>query len=174
MNPTTQPNFLWFNKCLILYINIVYLHRILQELKCVSSVTARVGKKKVAFFLTRQEIFQMASIATVKILCWVLVGMVVVAPNSEAAISCGSVANTLAPCLNYVLNGGAVPAACCNGISSLYNSLKTTPDRQTVCSCLKSVAGSASPTNFKNAAGLPSKCGLNIPYKITPSIDCSK
>ncbi|KAL2500304.1 Non-specific lipid-transfer protein 6 [Forsythia ovata] len=110
----------------------------------------------------------------VKILCMLLVGMVVVAPISEAAISCGTVANTLAPCLNYVLNGGVVPTDCCNGISSLYNTVETTPDRRAVCSCLKSVAGSASAATFNNAASLPNKCGISIPYKLSPSIDCSK
>ncbi|KAL2500302.1 Non-specific lipid-transfer protein 6 [Forsythia ovata] len=110
----------------------------------------------------------------VKMLCLLLVGMVVVAPISEAAISCGTVMTTLAPCLNYVMNGGVVPTGCCNGITSLYNSVKTTPDRQAVCSCLKSVAGSASAASFNNAASLPDKCGINIPYKLSPSIDCSK
>ncbi|CAI9758843.1 unnamed protein product [Fraxinus pennsylvanica] len=116
----------------------------------------------------------MASIAVVKIMCLVLVGMVVVAPYSEAAISCNMVATSLAPCLNYVLSGGAVPTACCNGISSLYNSLKTTWLAVWQTRTLKSVAGSASATSFKNAASLPSKCGLNIPYKLSPSVDCSK
>ncbi|MFX6572608.1 non-specific lipid-transfer protein [Acinetobacter baumannii] len=105
--------------------------------------------------------------------------MVVVAftppQTTEAAIACNTVANLLTPCIDYVLNGGAVPPLnCCNGAKSLYNQAKTTPDRQAICNCLKSVAGQATPKIINNAAALPGKCGISIPYKISPSTDCSK
>ncbi|KAL0413792.1 UNVERIFIED_CONTAM: Non-specific lipid-transfer protein 2 [Sesamum radiatum] len=51
---------------------------------------------------------------------------------------------------------------------------QTTPDRQSVCSCLKSLAGSYKDVDLNKAAGLPGQCGVNIPYKISPSTDCSK
>ncbi|GMN40571.1 hypothetical protein TIFTF001_009800 [Ficus carica] len=56
------------------------------------------------------------------------------------------------PCVSNVVNGGTVPEACCNGIRTLYGLGKTTDDRQ----------------------GLPSKCGLNLPYQISPSTDCKR
>ncbi|GFP87422.1 non-specific lipid-transfer protein 3 [Phtheirospermum japonicum] len=96
-------------------------------------------------------------------------------PRAEAAISCSTVANDLTPCINYVLYGGAAPpTSCCEGIKTLYNQASATADRQAVCSCLKSVASSATPTIVNNAAALPGKCGVNIPYKISPSTDCAK
>lgn len=105
------------------------------------------------------------------------VSMVVVAlapPQAEAAMSCNTVATALTPCLNFVLNGGAAPpTTCCEGIKTLYKEASATADRQAVCSCLKSVAGSATPTIISNAAVLPGKCGVSIPYKISPSTDCS-
>ncbi|XP_042015442.1 non-specific lipid-transfer protein 1-like [Salvia splendens] len=97
------------------------------------------------------------------------------AAQGEAAVSCSTVMTDLSPCINYVMYGGAQvpPVNCCQGIRSLYNQATSTPDRQTVCSCLKSVANSATPAIITNAAALPSKCGVNIPYKISPSTDCS-
>ncbi|XP_057804313.1 non-specific lipid-transfer protein 1-like [Salvia miltiorrhiza] len=96
-------------------------------------------------------------------------------PHAEAAISCNTVATDLSPCINYVLYGGAPvpPVNCCQGIKSLYNQASATADRQAVCSCLKSVASSATPAIVTNAAALPGKCGVSIPYKISPSTDCS-
>ncbi|XP_047977588.1 non-specific lipid-transfer protein 1-like [Salvia hispanica] len=105
----------------------------------------------------------------------ILAVMAVAGAQSEAAVSCSTVMTDLSPCINYVMYGGAQlpPVNCCQGIRSLYNQATSTPDRQTVCSCLKSVANSATPTIITNAASLPSKCGVNIPYKISPSTDCS-
>ncbi|KAL6508094.1 hypothetical protein OROGR_024289 [Orobanche gracilis] len=95
---------------------------------------------------------------------------------ADAAISCSTVANDLLPCINYVLYGGppVPPASCCQGIKTLYGQASAPADRQAVCSCLKSVAGSATPTVVENAAALPAKCGVSIPYKISPSTDCAK
>ncbi|XAR55742.1 hypothetical protein NMG60_11035932, partial [Bertholletia excelsa] len=86
-----------------------------------------------------------------------------------------AVAGSLAQCLTY-LNSGAtwVPPGCCSGVRSL-DSMATTPaDRQAVCNCLKSAASSVPASSLGKAAGIPGKCGVNIPYKISPSIDCSQ
>ncbi|KAL2500307.1 Non-specific lipid-transfer protein 4 [Forsythia ovata] len=117
----------------------------------------------------------MASSGIVKAMCLVLIAVALVAPLAEAAISCGTVAGSLRPCLGYVQGGGnVVPPPCCSGIRSLYASAKTTADRQSICNCLKSLAASYKGINFSKASGLPGKCGVNIPYKISPSTDCSK
>ncbi|CAH1441389.1 unnamed protein product [Lactuca virosa] len=105
------------------------------------------------------------------VLCVVVTCMVVAAPYAEAAITCGQVVSSLSPCIPYLKNGGAVPPACCSGVKSLNSAAKTTPDRQTACGCLKSASGGV---NLGNAASLPGKCGVSIPYKISPSTDCSK
>lgn len=110
----------------------------------------------------------------------VAVVVVVAPPLIEAAaaaapkITCGKVTTTLAPCFEYVLGGGAVPGNCCTGIKSLYKAASTTADRRNVCVCLKSITSSASAAAVNNAKSLPGKCGISIPYEITPAIDCNK
>ncbi|KAJ9543338.1 hypothetical protein OSB04_023045 [Centaurea solstitialis] len=99
--------------------------------------------------------------------------MVVSAPYTEA-ISCGQVVGSLSPCLDYLTNGGDVPPGCCSGVVGLNDAAKTPADRQATCGCLKSVYASNSGINPSNAASLPGKCGLSIPYKISPNTDCSK
>ncbi|KAK9289796.1 hypothetical protein L1049_007956 [Liquidambar formosana] len=117
----------------------------------------------------------MATSGFLKIACMVLIMcMVVVAPGAEAAITCGLVTSKLTPCVSYLRSGGAPLAACCNGVKFLKNAAKTTPDRRTACKCLKAAAPSVSGINYGFAAGLPRKCGVSIPYKISLSTDCRK
>ncbi|PON51598.1 Lipid transfer protein/Par allergen [Parasponia andersonii] len=114
----------------------------------------------------------MASSAVIKIACVAVMVMVVAAPAAEA-ITCGQVTSSLAPCINYARVGGAIPPSCCNGIRTLNNLAKTTADRQTACKCLQSAASTIKGINFSLVAGLPGKCGVNIPYKISPSTNCA-
>lgn len=103
----------------------------------------------------------------------VLVASVAPQPQAEAATSCSKVATALKPCRTFVLHGGAAPpSSCCQGLKSLYTKASAA-DRQLMCSCLKYVSGSASSIAIGNAALLPSKCGVSIPYKISPSTDCA-
>ncbi|XP_042507801.1 non-specific lipid-transfer protein 1-like [Macadamia integrifolia] len=116
----------------------------------------------------------MAISGVVKFTCFFLVCMVVASPYTEAAITCGQVVSKLSPCLGYLRNGGTVAPGCCNSIKALNAAAKTTPDRQAACSCLKSAYNSVSGIKLALASALPSACGVNLPYKISPSIDCSK
>ncbi|MCL7031351.1 hypothetical protein MKW94_029146 [Papaver nudicaule] len=112
--------------------------------------------------------------AMLKLACVVLACMVVAAPYAaDGAITCGTVTAKMAPCLGY-LKGGALASNCCSGVKSLLGAAQTTPDRQTACTCLKSASGSIPGINYANAASLPSRCGVSIPYKISPSTDCTK
>ena len=108
-----------------------------------------------------------------KIACFVVLCMLVVAPHAQA-LTCGQVASAVAPCLSYLTGGPSIGAGCCNGIRGLAAAAKTTADRKTACTCLKSAAGSIKGINKGKAAGLPGRCGVSIPYKISPSTDCSK
>ncbi|XP_031272105.1 non-specific lipid-transfer protein 1-like [Pistacia vera] len=103
----------------------------------------------------------------------VLLCMVVGAPIAQAAITCGQVTTRLGPCINYVKTGGALPRACCAGIKALRAAAKTTADTQAACKCIKSAVSAIPGINYGIAAGLPGKCGVSIPYKISPSTDCS-
>ncbi|KAK4800337.1 hypothetical protein SAY86_020824 [Trapa natans] len=108
--------------------------------------------------------------------CLLVVYLVMASPKAVTAITCGQVASKLGPCLPYVKGTGAsiVPPPCCSGIKFLLQAAKTTLDRQTICKCLKSFAGSVPGVNYSLVAGLPSKCGVSIPYKISPSTDCNR
>nr|ADR66950.1 non-specific lipid transfer protein [Prunus sargentii]ADR66951.1 non-specific lipid transfer protein [Prunus sargentii]ADR66952.1 non-specific lipid transfer protein [Prunus sargentii] len=114
----------------------------------------------------------MAYSAMTKLALVVALCMVVSVPIAQA-ITCGQVSSNLAPCIPYVRGGGAVPPACCNGIRNVNNLARTTPDRQAACNCLKQLSASVPGVNPNNAAVLPGKCGVNIPYKISPSTNCA-
>ncbi|KAK7340044.1 hypothetical protein VNO77_20736 [Canavalia gladiata] len=116
----------------------------------------------------------MASPMLVKVACLGLMCMVLSIPLADGAIPCGQVQFTLASCLGYLRGGGgAVPPACCNGVRTLNNQAKTTPDRRGVCTCLKSSVLRLPGINFATATALSAKCGVNLPYKISPAIDCN-
>ncbi|KAJ4980109.1 hypothetical protein NE237_010889 [Protea cynaroides] len=91
----------------------------------------------------------------------VMACMVVASPHADAAITCG---DDLLPFLSYLRSSGFVPAGCYNSIRSL----------NTACGCLKSTYSSVSEIKRALASSLPSSCGVRLPYKISPSIDCSK
>lgn len=98
----------------------------------------------------------------------------VVVPPAAAEIGCGTVVSYLNSCIPYVTDQGPLAGGCCDGVKGLYGAANSTPDRQSVCSCLKSLAASYSAVNLEKAAGLPAQCGVTIPYQISPSTDCEK
>ncbi|XP_042503634.1 non-specific lipid-transfer protein 1-like isoform X3 [Macadamia integrifolia] len=116
----------------------------------------------------------MANSGVMKLVCLVLACMVVAAPDAVDALTCGQVVSKLAPCLTYLRRGGSVPVTCCIAVRSLNAAAKTTPERRTTCGCLKNAYKSVRGINVAIVGGLPGKCGVNPPYKISPSIDCSK
>ncbi|XP_047340124.1 non-specific lipid-transfer protein 1-like [Impatiens glandulifera] len=106
------------------------------------------------------------------IVCLMVMCMVLSAPHAQATITCGDVTGYISPCLAYAMNGGGCPANCLlEGVKGLNNAAATTSDRQATCECLKTLAGS---TSFSHAAEIPDKCGVHIPYTISPSTDCTK
>ncbi|KAF4393958.1 hypothetical protein G4B88_025927 [Cannabis sativa] len=96
--------------------------------------------------------------------------MVIASPVMTHAITCSQVDSNFDPCLNYLTFGGSgtVPAKCCNGLKSLSNAARTPANRQATCNCLKETAGRIKGFDYNLAAGLPGKCGVSIPCKITP------
>ncbi|GAU30833.1 hypothetical protein TSUD_267530 [Trifolium subterraneum] len=110
---------------------------------------------------------------SMKVACVVLLMCMILAPISEAAVSCGTVTGDLAQCIPYLKGGPGPSPACCAGVKRLNAAATTTPDRQAACNCLKNAAGAISGLNTNNAAALPSKCGVNVPYKISTSTNCN-
>nr|A0AT30.1 RecName: Full=Non-specific lipid-transfer protein 3; Short=LTP3; Flags: Precursor [Lens culinaris]AAX35808.1 lipid transfer protein 3 precursor [Lens culinaris] len=99
--------------------------------------------------------------------------MVVIAPMAEAAVSCGTVTGDLAPCIPYLTGGAGPTDSCCAGVKKLLAAAPTTADRQAACNCLKTAAGNINNLNPGNAAALPGKCNVNIPYKISTTTNCN-
>ncbi|PWA83139.1 plant lipid transfer protein/Par allergen [Artemisia annua] len=112
----------------------------------------------------------------IAILGLVMASMLMMVPFGKA-ITCGQVVSTLAPCLGYLTQNGAVTPPCCGAVKAL--AANSAPNKRTICGCLKSIYASNSAIkisnsaiNLDNANALPGKCGVNIPYKINPSTDC--
>ncbi|XVF82889.1 hypothetical protein PTKIN_Ptkin16aG0087100 [Pterospermum kingtungense] len=113
---------------------------------------------------------------SLKLACVVVLCLVAGVNLSQGAITtCGQITSALAPCIAYLRGNGAgsVPGNCCSGIKSLNSAAQTTADRQASCSCVKTVAGTVSGINLSLASSIAGKCGVNIPYKISPKIDCN-
>ncbi|MED6204165.1 hypothetical protein PIB30_006581 [Stylosanthes scabra] len=111
------------------------------------------------------------------VVCAAVLSATTTVRKAEAAVSCGQLTNELMPCLSYIMYGGTtVPEGCCNGVRTIFNTARTTADRQGVCNCIKSSIVGIPYSNFNivNAAAVPKKCGINIDYQISPNIDCSR
>ncbi|CAN1230001.1 Non-specific lipid-transfer protein 1 [Linum grandiflorum] len=101
-----------------------------------------------------------------------MVVMVATSHLADGAVSCGQVASALAPCVPYLQGNGMATPGCCGGVKSLNAAATTTPDRQAACRCLKSTSASIPGINYGNAGSLPGKCGVNVGYPISPSVNC--
>ncbi|KAG5598579.1 hypothetical protein H5410_029949 [Solanum commersonii] len=108
------------------------------------------------------------------LLSFLLICLVLSPPQTRAVITCDTVFSDLKLCLSYVLVGGNVPTECCNGLKSLITNVITTEDRQMACSCVKNLATAATDEQVDRAASLPGKCGVNVPFKISRDVDCTK
>ncbi|KAK3405006.1 non-specific lipid-transfer protein 1 [Eucalyptus grandis] len=109
-----------------------------------------------------------------KVSCFLLIACLVAAssPAARAAITCSQISSSMGPCIGYLRGSGPLSSACCSGVKSLNTAARTTADRQAACRCLQSAAGSIQGIDFNLAAGLPGKCGVSVPYKISPTTDC--
>lgn len=135
-----------------------------------SYTKTKYKKKKYTSFLTMAGMNMM----TMKgLLCATVVFMVVAPRYVDASLSCNTVTTNLAPCVDYLMSGGSVSSACCDGVNKLNAEAQTTTDRKTACNCMKSSYKSIPGINANNAASLPGKCGVNIPYQISLSTNCN-
>ncbi|PNY10325.1 non-specific lipid-transfer protein [Trifolium pratense] len=113
--------------------------------------------------------------ANFKLACVVLMCMVLLYAQNGYAVTCGQVTSNILPCVGYLQNGGPVTTNCCNGVRAIANAAaRSIADIRTTCYCLKSAAERfKSIINENNAASLPGKCGINLPFKINYSINCA-
>ncbi|PPS17678.1 hypothetical protein GOBAR_AA02901 [Gossypium barbadense] len=104
----------------------------------------------------------------------VIMLLLLIAPASNAAISCSVVIKDLRPCVNYLTKGsGKPPSACCAGASALASAASSSADKKAACECIKSASKNIKPNN-QLAQALPSNCGITLPVAISPNVDCSK
>jgi Protease inhibitor/seed storage/LTP family len=93
---------------------------------------------------------------------------------TNAAITCNQVTSDIEPCLPYARTGRGNPSnRCCTGVSSLNSAATTQADRQTACNCLKNIIQEGN-LDATAVASIPSKCGVDVPYPISTSTDCSQ
>ncbi|XP_019161148.1 PREDICTED: non-specific lipid-transfer protein 1-like [Ipomoea nil] len=107
------------------------------------------------------------------LLCVITSGVVIPPPWVEAQVTCPGLINTLLPCANYILNGGTIPATCCQALKTVEDGLKTKQDRQDACQCMKELIDKTTPEQLKRAQELPAYCHLPLPFPISRSVDCS-
>jgi hypothetical protein len=113
--------------------------------------------------------------ANFKLACVVLMFMGLLYAQNGYAVTCGQVISNIISCVDYLQNIGPVTAHCCNGVRAIANAaVRTIYDLRATCYCLKSAANNFKSINKNNAASLPGKCGINIPYKISASINCAR
>jgi hypothetical protein len=114
--------------------------------------------------------------AAVALAVVLLAAALVAAPApASAAITCGQVASSLAPCIPYATgNANSMPSGCCGGVRSLNSAARGSADRQAACRCLKSLAGTIKKLNMGTVAAIPGKCGVSVPFPISMSTDCNK
>ncbi|PKA57627.1 Non-specific lipid-transfer protein 1 [Apostasia shenzhenica] len=93
---------------------------------------------------------------------------------TESKLTCVEVANKLLNCMDYVEHGGNVPPSCCSGVKDLKAEAASADDRRAACECLKTLAKQVPGINPDLAAAIPGKCGVDIGYPISLSVDCSK
>ncbi|KAK2653005.1 hypothetical protein Ddye_012861 [Dipteronia dyeriana] len=70
--------------------------------------------------------------------------------------------------------GGIVAPGCCSGIKALNDTEKTNKDVWTACYCIKDQEAKIPGLNYYRVNELPGICGTTCPFKLSPSIDCSK
>ncbi|CAL1400962.1 unnamed protein product [Linum trigynum] len=105
--------------------------------------------------------------AATKLQVFVALMVVMVAsrqPAANGAVTCGLVASSVAPCLNYITRKGPLVASCCGGVRSLNGAASSTPARREACHCLKTIAGSVPGINYSIAGGIPGRCNVRLPF----------
>ncbi|KAF8706983.1 hypothetical protein HU200_030509 [Digitaria exilis] len=115
---------------------------------------------------------QQVTVLMVVALCFLMTTTTVV----NGGVSCGQVVGWVSPCISYAMGqqGTSPPPACCSGVKSLNDAAHNTADRQATCKCLKQATSVMHGLKPDLVAGIPSKCGVHIPYPISGSTDCSK
>ncbi|OIW11736.1 hypothetical protein TanjilG_20220 [Lupinus angustifolius] len=96
-------------------------------------------------------------------------------PYCVAHIECAEIIEYLQTCVGYLKHGGASdkpPSTCCDGVKAVLNKLKSVDDKRDACNCIKAIV-QITKLKLENARNVPIKCGIKIPFQISPDFDCS-
>ena len=94
--------------------------------------------------------------------------------GAEATVTCSEVTQQLSPCVDYLMDGGGIPSDCCDGVKQVKAASSSGEDRRTACTCILDAAAMIPGLDYNLISSLPSQCGVSLPYKISPSTDCSR
>lgn len=110
----------------------------------------------------------------VQLVVWVAVMGAVVWPQAEGTVNCSQLRGYLQSCLGY-LRGGVLTKPCCGGVIAVANSARNVADRRAACRCLVATVQSLRGViDIGNAAKLPGRCGVRIPFQISPNTNCAR
>jgi hypothetical protein len=119
----------------------------------------------------------MASSVVFKLTCLALVCTVVIAAKAQRVVPCNEiVVNSLRPCVIDIAYGDQfVSDTCCGGILSLRQLAKTKMESRSIFTFLKKFLHGFPYTDdhVRLGASLPEKCGVILPYVISPTMDCN-
>ncbi|KAM7279622.1 hypothetical protein ACFE04_006756 [Oxalis oulophora] len=104
-----------------------------------------------------------------------VLGMIflVVGSGRVGAITCPEAGSDLLPCVPYLTIGLGKPSSkCCDGVQKLNSAANTPEARKEVCNCFLQAIKSF-PINYDRANAIPKKCGVTLPFTISPNIDCN-
>lgn len=100
--------------------------------------------------------------------------VVLLSPATEGVVSCPQLQGYLQSCLGY-LRGGPLTKPCCSGVLSVAATARNVADRRAACRCLVAAAQNLRGViDMGNASRLPGKCGVNIPFQISPNTNCAR
>ncbi|XP_073059988.1 non-specific lipid-transfer protein 1-like [Primulina eburnea] len=94
--------------------------------------------------------------------------------SHAGAVPCTTAVATLGPCVDYLVGrASSVTVPCCQGADSLNRMVKTKPELQSLCECLKQAAAAMGVLPDR-AAAIPVLCKITVPFPISYDVDCSK
>ncbi|XP_058103595.1 non-specific lipid-transfer protein P5-like [Magnolia sinica] len=100
--------------------------------------------------------------------------MIVICTSAAELPSCQDMTVEVIPCVPYLRDLATNPSSdCCKGIADLKAMGVTVEDRRAICKCLQSQAKKVIGLDAGRVAGLPSKCGVDVP-PFSKNTDCNK
>lgn len=102
----------------------------------------------------------------------VVLAIVLMVEQGQAAINCGQVDASLAPCVPYLTQGGSPSAPCCSGVQGIKGMTTTPEDKRAACNCVKTAANRYPSLKDDAAQALPDKCGVKLDIPISRSTNC--